>query len=212
MIKANPEDPKGYYLKARLLVRDIEDEENKGAATDNAQKKYEEAFNLISNGLESSPNDQDLLRLKSLLFEKLYPNDIKGRYDTLMKRLKAIEAAGEICSDLKLLFQLGVACFQLEKYTDARKYFNILGDRSGGHPLRRGVIEKSIDSASGKPKLFTGVINQFKTHKEAYIHSSTMGWIEFDPRAQKREFKLHDHVEFHIVFNYRGMLAFNLRR
>lgn len=211
MINANPRDPKGYCLKSRFLIRGGEGKERKGLTID-AQKKYNEAFDLIQKGLEKNPSDQNLLRLYSKLFEKLYPDDIKGLYEIFIKRFRIVQSADEVCSDLNLLFKLGFTSFELEKYPEAREFFSMLEDKSGGHPLRRGFVKKSVDRSSGKPKVFNGVVKQFRSHKEGYIQSREIGWIGFDPRAQKREIKLFDLYEFNVVFNYRGMLAINLRR
>ncbi|MHC1595378.1 MAG: protein kinase family protein [Candidatus Syntropharchaeales archaeon] len=127
----------------------------------------------------------------------------------LLQRYKAFE---ERCSELKLLFDLGVLSFELGYYKDSKKFFTELNEQSYKHTRRSGIVKVAEDLEKRERKIFKGYITYIESKKEAYVKSEEIGFqLKFIPIAQRRKFNKREEVEFNVGFNYRGMLAIDLR-
>jgi tetratricopeptide (TPR) repeat protein len=172
------------------------------------EKNLKSALSIVDVGLKLSERNLDLLRLKYYITKELEPENNKKLCKLLFKRYNAFEGN---CFELRLLFDLGVILFELEKYNESKAYFRELSEKSKYHPNRSGTI-KICQTIDGKDKIFKGYYLRRISYKEAYISTEEIGYpLVFSPIAQKRKLIPRQDVEFKVAFNYRGILATQVR-
>lgn len=195
----------GYILMSRLIFNEAKKHRKN---VPRYKELLEQASFYVAEGLKVSKKDQDLLKLKYYILRDIEPNNIEKIYEILLERYRAFDGN---CSELKLLFELGVISFERRKYNESKAFFRELSEKCYDHPNRTGIKRVAQDSKK-KDKKFKGYISKFISKKEAYVSSEEIGYpIMFVPIAQKRELHPREDVEFKVAFNYRGALAIDLR-
>lgn len=195
----------GYILMSRFIF-----DEAKKHRKD--LSKYKELLDQIlfyvEEGLRISKKNQNLLKLKYYVLKEIEPGNVEKIYELLIERYETFD---EKCSELKLLFDLGMISFERGEYNKSKTFFKELNEISYDHPYTSGIKRVAKDS-NKEDKKFKGYISKFISKREAYVLSEEIGYpISFNPFAQKREVYSRQDVEFNIAFNYRGIFAIDLR-
>ncbi len=195
----------GYILMSRFIFN-----ETKKHRRD--LSKYEELLDqtlfYVEEGLRISEKNQDLLKMKYYITIEIEPDNVERIYELLLERYETFDGN---CSELKLLFELGVISFERGEYNTSKTFFKELNEKSYDHPYTSGIKRVAKDSNKEDIK-FKGYTSKFMSKREAYVVSEEIGYdIKFNPLAQKREVYLRQDVEFNIAFNYRGAFAIDLR-
>lgn len=202
----------GYIIMSRLIFNKAKrDLLLQGEAYENSfgyKKILGQTLSFVEKGLRVSKRNQDLLKLKYYILNDLEPDNIEKIYEILLERYKAFDGN---CSELKLLFEIGVITFEQERYKESKAFFQELSEKCYDHPNRSGIKKVALDSKK-KVRIFKGYISKFISRKEAYVSSEEIGYpIIFVPIAQKRELRHREDVRFKVAFNYRGALAIDLK-
>jgi transcription antitermination factor NusG len=196
----------GYVLIGRLIFNEAKKHRKN---LPKYKELIEQALIYVVEGLNVSKKDQDLLKLKYYILRETEPNNIEKIYEILLERYRAFDGN---CSELKLLFELGVISFERGEYNESKAFFQELNEKSYDHPNTSGIVRVAQDIKKKERKIFRGYISKFISKKEAYVSSEEISYaIRFVPIAQKRELHPREDVEFNVAFNYRGALAIDLR-
>ena len=159
---------------------------------------------------ELDPDLFDAWRLRAEAYSKLQPRDFAGLMEFLQRALRADEGR----DNLWVLYNLGVAAFYEGRHQFASNIFRRLMRVSRGHESRMGVEEYAGERANRGRYKYRGRI--IRHQSRLMINSPDLTdyrYIWFNPRIQQYYTpRLGDEVEFSIGFNYRGLLADNLRR
>lgn len=204
-IENAPDLISGYVLISRLIFEEAKKYRSNPS-------KYEDLLNqslfYVEEGLNISENNQNLLKLNYYILKQVEPDNSEKIYGLLIKRY---EAFNENCSELKLLFDLGVMSFEQGKYKVSNRFFNELNKISYDHPDTSGIKRVAKDS-DNKDKIYKGYISDIWSKSKGQVMSEEIGYsISFNPLAQKRELHDRQDVECNVAFNYRGIFAIDLR-
>jgi|GEM_PF-1530528 len=204
-IDKTPHMISGYILMSRFIFKEAKKHRKDPS-------KYKELLDQIlfyvGEGLRISGKNQNLLKLKYYVLKEIEPDNVEQIYELLIERYETFD---EKCSELKLLFDLGVISFERGEYNKSKTFFKELNEISYDHPYTSGIKRVAKDS-NKEDRKFKGYISKFISKREAYVLSDEIGYpISFNPLAQKREVYSRQDVEFNIAFNYRGIFAIDLR-
>jgi tetratricopeptide (TPR) repeat protein len=194
-------DANGSYLNARSRSRVY--------TPDGTKMNYsvQEAYTIVIEALGFNPNHLPCLRLACRLHRRVYPNDWKGWWELLNRRIRL----EEIPAPNSLLFDLGYAACQLGKYNDASRYFEQLEHQSSGLPRRASIV--SVVKDDNQDRRFAGEILPGLTRNEGWIRCEIIGQhIRFLPLRQRFTSEVGQKVTFVLALNYRGYFAMELRR
>jgi hypothetical protein len=165
-------------------------------------------YQRVRKALTANVRDRLLLLLAIRFHKRLYRNDRKGLYELLTLRYGISSEQ----RDIALLYDLAITAFALQKYDEAMQYFSKLEVASQGHPNRSGIRDIARGDG-GKPMEFTGRVVNIVDRREGYLYCNELASkLKFTPIRQVFAPQHGDLVSFHIGFNYRALLALDMKR
>ncbi|NPE29888.1 hypothetical protein HNV12_18395 [Methanococcoides sp. SA1] len=201
--------PLGYHLHALLLYKSSFD------ADSDEQKNQilEEAHEFTRNGLALNDKNASLLNLEAKIGLQLFPTDIDKLYMLLKKWYDFSEQ-----NDIKLLYWYGIISFKKGFYEDSKSIFQDLEVQSQGIPGRSSVVaQKYIIKEDQEPKKYYGKVVYLNSNKKkgkikcSSIENLTYD-LNFSPLSANFTPELNDHVVFNILFNLRGIFAYDVKK
>lgn len=118
--------------------------------------------------------------------------------------------------NLWLLYEQAVCQFYLEDYRESARLFDHLRKVSHGHVSGSRILEAAGERDGEEPFEFEGRVVRRTGDGRVIIECEALrefGGLWFNPRRQRQyEPRLYDIVSFTVGFNYRGLVAIDLRK
>lgn len=179
--------------------------------------KNKTARKVLSLAIQATEADADYFpgwKIKAEMHAFLHPED-RGE---LLEILGRASKAGEGADNIWVLYEYAVTAFYLERYELSASTFGKLRKASAGHNQSGGVIEVAgnRDGPESEPYEYEGYVTRQTNDRTVYIRCeelSAFGDLWFNLRGQRYYTpRMADRVSFVVGFNYRGLLAVDLRR
>ena len=175
-------------------------------------KDLKKALPVVNQACELDESSFPAWRLRAEIYSKLHPSD----FDELLVLLQKAQKSAKDQDNCWIWYNMGAAAFNLEKYAIAADSFKRLNRFSRGHHHRAGTIELAGERGGGEPFEFFGRVVHGGARRHFRVRVDDLrlfGDLFFNARAQ--EFytaRLGDQVNFLVGFNYRGLVAVELKK
>jgi len=182
-----------------------------------ADLKSKTARKILSLAIQASESDPEYFpawKIRAEMHAFLHPEDRAE----LLEILGNASRVGEGADNLWVLYEYAVTAFYLERYDLSASTFAKLRKASAGHTLNGGVIEVAgdRDDPEREPYEWEGYVARQTNDRAVFIRCealSAFGDLWFNLRGQRYYTpRQADRVSFVVGFNYRGVVAVDLRR
>ncbi len=189
--------PRGYYLYAKYLKR-----------YQRSRRDLQRAYDIIVEGLEKFPDDEECATLRIEYFFELYPKDIKQLYTLLGKY-----AEQTAYPQISLLFEAIVLAMEMGHFPLALKWYKKL-ERLSKNEDARFEVRRYLCDVSGDRRVLKGRVMRINDQYNGEILCETLP--EYPEHIKFRPIGLpvaeNDTVLFNLGFPLVGPIARNVRR